>query len=57
MSEFPIVSSTGWPRTRNFTGLNGSILPRPHSGLVYIHASAACRSSSALRVRGMMTNR
>ena len=32
MSELPIVLSSGRPRLRNLTGLNGSIRPGPQSG-------------------------
>ena len=38
MSELPTVSSTGCRRRENFTGLNGSMRPRPHSVRVCIHS-------------------
>ena len=57
MSEWPTVVSMGCFRIVYFTGLNGSMRPRPQSGRSHIQASALPRRRSARRVPGMIANR
>jgi hypothetical protein len=57
MSELPIVASTGCLSTPNFTGLNGSMRPRPQSGFRCIQASSSRSRSRARRVPGTMAKR
>ena len=57
MSEWPTVVSIGCFRIVYFTGLNGSMRPRPQSGRSHIQASALPRRRNARRVPGMIANR
>jgi hypothetical protein len=57
MSELPMVSSIGWRSVVNFTGLNGSMRPRPQSGRLAIQALVSRSSRTARRVPGMIANR
>ena len=52
-----MVSSMGCFRMRNFTGLNGSMRPRPQSGRDAIQALASRSRSSRAASPGMIANR